>query len=265
VRAPTLVLEEAVVRRRGKTILGPVSLSLEPGDFLGVVGPNGAGKSTLLRLLTGRETPSEGAIRVDGVDARAMGRRSRRRWTERVGCLLQRHDYSGDVPVRAADVVGFGRVLRRPPGQPLAAEDRAAISGAIETMGMEALAERLYRDLSGGEQQKVQFARLLAQEADLLLLDEPTAGLDLDWQEQVTALAEAVFGGGRRTVVMVTHDIDRLPACCTAVAALREGAVLKRGAPAEIFTPGLLSELYGCPMEVVHRGGRHHAFRRFES
>ncbi len=232
----TLVeLQDVEVWARGARLLGPLSLTIRQGDFLGVVGPNGAGKTTLLRHMA--------AIRGRG----------------RSGWLFQRHAFRGDLPFTVADIVGFGRVGH---GWRTTMADRQAVEEALTCMEIQSLRGRLYRDLSGGEMQKVQFARLLAQQAELALLDEPTAGLDLDWQERVTQLAALLHQRFARTVVMVTHDVDRLPACCNRVLLLRGGRPLAEGPPAEVLTGDHLSALYGCTVEVVRRNGRTHAFTR---
>jgi ABC-type cobalamin/Fe3+-siderophores transport system ATPase subunit len=244
--AQTLIeCAQARVEYRGGAGLGPVDLRIEQGDFWGVVGPNGAGKSTLLRLLAAQIAPSSGALKWAEIDTAFM---------------LQHHDYSVELPFRVRDVVGFGAIRFRKYGFMPGRAERDLVDNALRDLGLLELRDRLYRELSGGEQRKVQFARLAAQGAHLLLLDEPTAGLDLDWQERVTGLAADFHQRRQRTLVMVTHDVDRLPDCCNKVLLLKDGNVLGLGAPAEVFLPEILSELYSCRVEVVRRGGRYHAF-----
>ena len=181
----TLVeLSDVVIRRRRTVTLGPLSLRVRRGEFWGVVGPNGAGKSTLLRTVAGMERPVSGEAHTLGLPA--AGRSGRAALRRRVGFLFQHHDFLPDVPLLVGDVVMFGRAGLPGTGRSYRREDREAARAAIERMGLGELRERLYRELSGGERQKVQLARLLAQEPDIMLLDEPTAGLDLDWQERLT-------------------------------------------------------------------------------
>lgn len=239
-------LREVVVRRRSRIRLGPLTLAIHRGEFWGVVGPNGAGKTTLLNTLAGLLSPSEGTV-----------------WApprKQIGFLLQRHDFLPDLPFTVEDVVLFGRTGRVGPGRPFRPADREAARGALALLGLQEMSDRLYRELSGGEQKKTQLARLLAQEADLLLLDEPGAGLDLAAQEQLTLRVGDLHRRTGRTFVMVTHEIDRLPAECRQVLLLKEGRALASGPPEEVFRKEILSDLYGCPMEVVSRGGRFHAF-----
>jgi iron complex transport system ATP-binding protein len=231
------------VCRGGTTLVGPIDLSIRSGEFWGVVGPNGAGKSTLLRTIAGLEQVAGGSI------ASAVDRR-------RIGYLFQHHDFIPELPFTVADVIAFGRAGLAAVGPARARADRAAISRALDTLDLGAMRQRLYRELSGGERQKVQLARLVAQEADLLLLDEATAGLDLDWQERLTALIGELHAQTGTTIVMVTHEVHHLPACCDRALLLQQGQALASGAPAEVFTPDLLSELYGCRMEITQRAGR---------
>jgi len=235
-----------VVRRRGRNLVGPIDLRVGRGEFWGVVGPNGAGKTTLLRALAGLEAPDEGEVEV-------FGKRGR------IGFLFQHHDFVPEVPLTVEDVVGFGRAGRAGLGPWRRAGDRRSVDEALELLGLASLRRRLYRELSGGERQKVQLARLAAQEAELLLLDEPAAGLDLEWQERMTALVAELHRQTGAAVVMVTHEVDRLPACCARVLLLRRGRALAVGAPAEVFTPPTLGTLYGCEMAVTEHRGRYHA------
>jgi iron complex transport system ATP-binding protein len=231
------------VRRRGATLLGPIDLSIRRGEFWGVVGPNGAGKSTLLRAIAGLEQIGGGSLES------AADRR-------RIGYLFQHHDFIPELPFTVEDVVAFGRAGLSAVGAVRAQADRAATGRALETLDLGAMRHRLYRELSGGERQKVQLARLVAQEADLLLLDEATAGLDLDWQERLTALIGELHSQTGTTIVMVTHEVHHLPACCDRALLLHRGRALASGAPAEVFTPELLSKLYSCRMDVTERAGR---------
>jgi manganese/iron transport system ATP-binding protein len=240
-------LRDAVIAYRDRAALGPLSLAIATGDFLGVVGPNAAGKSTLLEALAGLRTL-------------ARGRRDPVPTASDIGILFQHHDYLPDLPFTTEDVVAFGRVsrlglLRRP-----RAADRRAVDEALARLGLEADRRRPYRELSGGMRRRTHLARLLAQDATLVLLDEPTAGLDPSVQEELIGMIAALPGPGR-AVVMVTHDIDHLPAACNRVLLLKNGRPLAEGTPADTLRPDRLSALYDCRMGVEMRGGRHVAWR----
>jgi ABC-type cobalamin/Fe3+-siderophores transport system ATPase subunit len=247
--------ERVTVRRGGRTVLGPLDLEVAAGQLWGVVGPNGAGKSTLLRVIAGLERVNGGTVRVLGACPRARGRAR-----ERIGFLLQRHEFLPEVPFTVEDVIGFGRVARSGWG-PVRRRSEAthAIEDALEALGLAPMRHRLYRELSGGERQKVQLARLLAQDADVYLLDEPAAGLDLDWQEQLTRRIGELWRRTAAAVVMVTHEVDRLPTGCDRALLLKDGQTVAAGAPESVLTSEILSELYGCEMVVRREGGRFHA------
>jgi ABC-type Mn2+/Zn2+ transport system ATPase subunit len=223
-------------------------MSVDRGALYGIVGPNGAGKSTLLRAIAGLERVDRGVVRVtDGRDR------------SRVGLLFQHHDFVPEMPFTVSDVVSFGRTGRVGFGPVRSASDRRKVGDALDMLQLAEMADRLYRELSGGERQKVQLARLVAQQAELLLLDEPAAGLDLDWQERLTVLVSELHRTTGAAIVMVTHEVHHLPAGCDTVLLLRLGREVASGPPAQVFTPELLSELYGCRMEVSERAGRYFA------
>lgn len=243
--------------------LGPLNLTVRRGEFWGIVGPNGAGKTTLLHALAGLTPRVEGKLAVCGHSACAMPRSQALR--QAVGVLLQHHDYVPEAPFTVEDVVGFGRTALGTLGRRWLASDRDAVERALGVLGLTGFRTRLYRELSGGERRKVQIARLLAQESELLLMDEPVAGLDMDWQERLTCLAGALHCEHGKTVLFVTHDVANLPGCCTNVLLLNRGQTFAIGAPAEVLCPDVLSRLYGCPICVERRGDRYVAFAKPES
>jgi len=266
--APVAELTHVEMGYRGRRVLGPLSLTVNAGDVVGIVGPNGAGKSTLLRILAGLEHPTHGEVSLFGGPAlrRWAWPWQVAPWRRRIGLLLQHHDFHADLPFSARDVVTFG-TLRWPQALwPFGRERcRAAVDAALDELGITALADCLYRELSGGERQKVQMARVLAQEAELILLDEPTSGLDLEWQERVTQLVACLRRDYGRTVVMVTHDVDRLPGNCTTVVLMRAGRSPRVGSPTELLAAEPLSEVYACPVKVIWSGTRRRAFAAFGS
>lgn len=247
--SPLATLVGAAVRRGHRSVLGPLDLALASGEFVGIVGPNGAGKSTLLRVLAGIEPPlGNGSLFGEPLP---LARRSALAVRQRLAYLPQRHETTTELPFTVRDVIEFGRA-----GLPA---DEAALTEAIRVMELADFTDRLYHELSGGEQQKVQLARLWARRADLFLLDEPTAGLDPDRRERLIAAVQELAGGGR-TVVMVTHDIHDLPTCCSRVLLLRAGQLVADGPPDTVLTDATLSRLYGCRMHVDRYADRYAAF-----
>jgi len=239
-------------------ILHVPELIVRPRSFLGVVGPNGAGKTTLLGVCAGLIAPTSGQATLTGRRLDGLSSWQRTHLRRRVGLVPQRADYNPDVPLSVREVVSLGRVGPRGLLRTLTGADEALVDTWLATLGLTELAGRTFRSLSGGEQQKVLVARAMVQEPRLLLLDEPTANLDLDWKQRVVALLEKLYAEHPLTVVMVSHDTALLPRCTTEVALLSAGELLEVGPPQEVLTAANLSRMYGCAVEVVtFRGGRH--------
>jgi iron complex transport system ATP-binding protein len=255
-----------------RVLVQTVSLELRPGEILALVGPNGAGKSTLLRLLAGDLQPSEGAILLDGAPLRRVGARALalRRAVLPQQTVLQ-------FAFSAREVVLMGRSPHLSFAGSERGHDHDVVDWAMAETDTVDLAARSYPTLSGGEQQRVSLARVLAQEAPILLLDEPTASLDIHHQELVmeTARSMAVAGAA---VLAVLHDLNLAAATADRVAVLQQGRLAAVGPPHEVCTEALLSEVFEHPMTVLQhpvrdcplivplpRGGRAHADRLAEA
>jgi iron complex transport system ATP-binding protein len=232
----------------GAPILRDVSVDVRAGEVRALLGPNGAGKSSLLGVLTGDLAPEAGVVVVHG--------RALRSWTPtelamRRAVLLQHVSLS--FPFTAVDVVRMGRSPWR--GTPLEEDDDTSVAAALAATDVEHLAERHFTSLSGGEKARVALSRVLAQRTTLLMLDEPTAALDLKHQELVLQLARAHAAAGG-AVVVVVHDLSLAAAYADRVTLLAGGRVVADGGPREVLTEGLLSDVYDHPVEVVeHPGG----------
>ncbi len=237
--APALEVRELTVCYRGVPALDAVSLSLAPGERLAVLGPNGAGKSTLLKVIAGVLVPTAGEVRVYGQGPEGH---------TCIAYLPQRSGVDWTYPLTVADVVAMGRLgrgswLRRPTGA-----DRARVRDALDQVGLADLARRPIGELSGGQAQRMFIARALAQEAELVLMDEPLAGLDVPAQRDLLALIKGL--PGNPTVVVALHELviarDHFPR----ILLLRQ-KVVGLGSPADVFTPDRLREAYGESVELV--------------
>jgi len=210
--------------------LDAVSFSARSGEFVGLLGPNGAGKSTLVRLVAGLLAPSAGTVRLAGLDPHAAPRRA----VARV-CALVPQEPRVAWPFTVREAVMMGRA----PRQGLLALpdrfDRGAVEGALEACDLGHLASRRLDTLSGGERRRVFFARALAQEPRVLLLDEPTAFLDLAHQVAAMRMAQLAARGGL-CVVAVLHDLNLAAAACDRLVVLASGRVVAEGKPAEVLT-----------------------------
>jgi len=235
------------VRFGATRILDGVDVDFGAGELVALVGPNGAGKSTLLSVLAGDTVPDEGVVELDRVDVRALrlDELARRR-----AVLLQENRLS--FPFAVADVVRMGRAPWR--GTPREDADDSVVAAALETADVTHLASRRFPTLSGGEKARTSFARTLAQEPGVLLLDEPTAALDIRHQEALLAEARrwAVDGA---TVVVVLHDLTLAAAYADRVVVLDGGRVRGDGPPADVLTSDLLTEVYRHPVDVIRRPG----------
>jgi iron complex transport system ATP-binding protein len=227
----------------GKSLLDDVSLVLRAGEVLALVGPNGAGKSTALGLFAGDLTPDSGRVRVGGED---LARWSGVDLARRRSVLPQQNAVS--FPFTVAEVVRMGRV----PWEGTEAEDfdETEIANALKATDMTAFMKRRFTTLSGGEQARAALSRVLAQGAGVLLLDEPTAALDLRHTEEVLTLAAARAAAGD-AVLVVLHDLGLAAAHADQVALLSAGRLAAAGPPAEVFIEALLSDVYRHPVEVL--------------
>ena len=233
----------------GSTIVDRVNAAVEPGEWVTVIGPNGAGKSTLLKAVAGL-VPATGTIEIGGVPARSLTRRERSRL---VALLPQSPLLPPEMTV--ADYVLLGRT---PHLGYLAREgraDRAAADGALARLDLAALAERRLETLSGGERQRALLARALAQEAPLLLLDEPTASLDVGRGQQALELVDSLRREDGLTVVAAMHDLTLAGQYADRLLFLDAGRIVAEGTPAEVLVPELIAAHYGAVVRVVDEPG----------
>lgn len=252
-----LEMRQLTVRHGRTTVLNAVSLSFEQGAFLAVLGPNGAGKTTLLNVITAfvRFT---GELTVLGADISRLSALGRGRYRRRIGYVPQMHARPPAVmPLSVREVVEMGRAGVRGPGRRLTAEDRDICAAVMRQVELDRIAKRPFGVLSGGEQRKVHLARALAQQPDILLLDEPAGHLDLRWQEIITQLVGRLWRSLGLTVIMVTHDPRHLPVGVTHAAIFSGGQLLRMGTLAEAMNAAPLSELYGLPLRVLEMDGRY--------
>ncbi|MFD7228925.1 heme ABC transporter ATP-binding protein [Streptomyces sp. NPDC059881] len=231
------------VRLGQREVVAGVGLRVCAGEVVALVGPNGAGKSTLLSALAGDVAPAAGEVRVGGRPAPDW---SAPELALRRAVLPQAATLSFPFPVE--DVVRMGRAPWA--GTAREDEDDAAVEAAMAATETAEFAARPFSALSGGERARVALARVLAQRAPLLLLDEPTAALDLRHQELVLRICRARAAAGD-AVVVVLHDLGLAAAYADRVAVLREGHLAAEGRPAEVLRDELLSDVYRQPVEVL--------------
>lgn len=231
-----MTLEDVSLSFDDLTVLDSVSLAVEPGEFVGLVGPNGAGKTTLLRILTGLLEPDGGSVRLDGERLADLSSTERSR---RVGVVPQ--DTHVGFSFSATQLVEMGRHPHR--SRLDWSGDHRPVRSAMEETDTWTLRERTADELSGGEKQRVLLARALAQEPDLLVLDEPTASLDINHQIRVLDLvAEQVTEG--RAAIAAIHDLDLAARYCDRLLLLHEGSVTSRGPPESVLADDTLARAF---------------------
>lgn len=239
---PVEVADLAFRYRSGPGIRG-ISFRLEPGTFLGVVGPNSAGKSTLLKLLSKVLIPAAGRIRYGGREIAALSRLALAR---QVAVVPQ--ELGVAFPFTVGEVVLMGRYPHAPSGL-WSRHDRTIAAAALDRLELTGLTDRRLDELSGGERQLVSIARALAQEPVVLLLDEPTAHLDLRHQRLALEVLREVRSGGR-TLILVSHDLNLAAEHCDRLLLLAGGGTQALGTPEEVMTAYHLEQAYGCAVEV---------------
>lgn len=241
----SLSLRDVSVAYDAEPVLAHASLDIASGEFVGVVGPNGAGKSTLLNAILGIAPIVRGEILVHDLPIQQARRR--------VAYMPQREAVDWSFPVNVQDVVAMGRENRigwfRRAGQ----SDRAVVDWALDQVSLKTLRRQPITHLSGGQQQRVFLARALAQEGDVLLLDEPLTGVDATTQETILSLLQDFRRAGK-TVLMTTHDLGVARAFCSSLLFVNRG-VIAYGPTDQIFTTDVLRRTYGGHIVRVKTDG----------
>jgi len=233
--------------------LREVSVQVPRGSFVGLIGPNGCGKTTLLKLLSGVLTPDTGTVSLDGQPLSAL---SRTRIARRVAVVPQETHPTFDYT--ALELTLMGRHPYLGPFELEGPADLALARDAMAATGTAHLAERLYSTLSGGEKQRTVIASALAQTPDLLLLDEPTASLDLGYQIEIASLLRRLNRERGVTMVMATHDLNLAASLCESLVLMRDGRVLASGLITEVLTSATVRRLYDVEADVrLHEAAGH--------
>lgn len=228
-----------------KPVVHEATLELRPGEIVALVGPNGAGKSTLLRAISGVERPWQGEVHLDGVPLRRLAR-------HRIARKIAVAQQAVELPegFRSAEIVAMGRSPHLRPLAREGARDFEIIEEAMRRTGVWELRERRVWDLSGGERQRVVLARALAQEPSYLLLDEPTAHLDLRFQVEILRHVREQTSAGVGALV-VLHDLNLAARGADRLVLLSQGRVVATGKADEVLTRDLLRSVYGTEVEIV--------------
>ena len=239
--------------RGGRRVVDGVTLSVPRETIVGLLGPNGSGKTTLLRLLSGTVTPARGAITIDGV---AIDTLSRREMARRIAVVPQETHSTFDFSV--LEIVLMGRYPHLGAFELEGADDVARAREALAATGTASLESRRFATLSGGEKQRVVIAGALAQSSEILLLDEPTASLDLGFQFDIAALLARLNRDRAVTMVVSTHDLNLAATLCTELVLLKAGQVLAHGPTERVLNAESVRLLYGVEADVMEHAGAGH-------
>lgn len=226
--------------------LRDISLHIATGSLTGLLGPNGCGKTTLLRLLGGALKPELGVVRLGTRDLRSM---SARAIAQQIAVVPQETHPAFDFSV--LEMVLMGRHPHLGTFQLEGPADLAIAEEALSATGTDHLSDRVYATLSGGEKQRVVIASALAQQPKLLLLDEPTASLDLGYQLEIAQLLRELNGARRVTMLLATHDLNLAASLCGQLVLMRDGRVITQGATRDVLTPATVQHLYGVDADVA--------------
>ncbi|HXW46645.1 MAG TPA: ABC transporter ATP-binding protein [Streptosporangiaceae bacterium] len=238
----SLVLDDLSVDIGGRRIVEGIGLAVADREFAGLVGPNGSGKSTILKSIYRVYRPSAGRVLLDGTDLLSLGHKDTAR---RIAVVTQESASEFDFTVR--EMVMIGRTPHKKSFERDTSTDHDIVDHAIERVGCGRLALRRFNTLSGGEKQLVLIARALAQQADHLILDEPTNQLDIHNQVEIL---EVVAGLGV-TVLAALHDLSLAALFCHAIHVLRDGQLVAAGPPAAVLTPDTILQAYGADVLVI--------------
>lgn len=229
-------------------ILRDITFAIHKGDYLGMVGPNGAGKTTLLKIMLGLLAPASGSVALFGTDVRNF-----KDWPK-IGYVAQKAvNFDAHFPATVAEVVLMGRYAKRGLFHRITVEDRMAVNDALKTAEMQQYRDRLIGDLSGGQQQRVFIARALVTQPEIMFLDEPTTGVDAKSQEEFYALLRKLNQESNVTMVLVSHDIDRILREAMHVACI-DRALVCHGSPEEYLKS--TAQAAGARDEAL--AGHHH-------
>ncbi len=226
----------------GHPVLEDVNLSIPQGDFVSVVGPNGGGKTTLLKLVLGLLRPSQGEVRVFGAPPEQA--------RQRIGYMPQLAQLDPQFPATVMDVTLMGRLGHGRPFGPYSKKDKEIVGKALDQVGLYGLRKKPFSSISGGQRQRLFIARALACEPDILLLDEPTANLDLVMEGDLYELLQTL--NQKLTVVMVSHDIGFVSEVVKSVVCVKRKVLMH---PTSEITGEIINEIYGSPMRMVRHNG----------
>lgn len=260
--AGNLQLSNIRVIRAGKVILNIENLQINSGNFTSIIGTNGAGKTTLLRLCCGLIKPNTGSIKLDGTDFTNLSAWSKSNLRKHIGYIPQQAEYNPDLPFTLREVVAMGRTSIKPLLQKLNNDDFKIVDDWIDKLGLTDNRNQTFRSLSGGEQQKALIARAMAQNPQILMLDEPCSNLDFNWKYQITEIIDKLHNMTKVTILMVSHETNLLPTSCKRAILLHKGKLVTDGDMDKVLSSSQFEQVYGYQFETINLGGRKYTINK---
>ncbi len=246
---PIIKTEHLFFNYNNIEILSDINFIVSEGEFIGIIGPNGAGKTTLLKIIVGLLPPTSGSIFVFGKNPFLL-----RKKRHLIGYVPQANEADRNFPITVRDVVALGRYHERGFFAKLNSDDIEIVNSAIKKMNIESIADKQFNALSGGQKQRTLIARALAQRPKLLILDEPTAGIDVKTQVSFYEILKKLNGEGI-TIIMVSHDIGALTKEVSRIVCLNRQLHIQ-GCPADIMRSEQLKKLYGYDVLLLTHEGK---------
>ncbi|MDI6840779.1 MAG: ABC transporter ATP-binding protein [bacterium] len=245
-------IKDLTVSYRENVALKSISLDIKKGTFISVIGPNGAGKTTLLTAINGLGKILSGTVKIFG---RAITPYNVSYIRKKIGYMPQKLAIDPRFPISVEDTIKIGRFGRVGIFRKLSYRDKEIVQSAMKVAGIENLAKRPIGHLSGGEGQKVALARVLAQEPEIMLLDEPTANLDPKSQSEIINVLDKIYEKQKITIIFVTHILSHIPSSCKEAVLMKKGSIIWNG-EVGMINKELLSNLYDYPVTNVVDAGQ---------
>jgi ABC-type cobalamin/Fe3+-siderophores transport system ATPase subunit len=246
----------------GRSILNVEDMQIRQGEFIGIIGTNGAGKTTLLKVCCGLIKPNRGSVKLDGRDLIHLNAWRKANVRKHIGYIPQAAEYNADLPFTLRELVAMGRTSTKPLLGPLNRKDYEIVDNWIEKLALSDRRSQTFRSLSGGEQQKALIARAMAQDPEILMLDEPCSNLDFNWKYQITEIIDQLHRESNITIMMVSHETSLLPEGCKRAVLLHRGDVLADGDVKDVIEAGILEKAYQCRMDILEHAGRRYTINK---
>lgn len=253
---PAIHIRNLTVQEGHHPILDLAEIDVSEREMISIFGPNGAGKSTFLRCCLGLQHYANGSVFILGQELSRLNQLQLTRLRSQIGYVPQQLPARSEMPLTVREVASIGRTGLAGLFHWLGKEDWRMVDQWLDRLGVLDLADRKFCEISGGEQRKVMIARAMAQSPKLLLLDEPTANLDLGWRERLVKTIKTLYCESSIAIVLVCHELEALPECCRRVLLIDKGTLRATGTPESVFTDAQVASLFGPGLNIHHEGGR---------